>query len=88
MVINANNMKEIFDYMKEYNKEQKQLRNEKYLPIILELGAIQKSDGVYELKDKKGQDWFVYPTKGFCMHKKNSKKRISVNDFIKNLLTK
>ena len=68
---------EFYKDQKAAYKERCQKRNEKYEFQLIELGAIFKSDGVYELND-----WFLYPTKGFAMNKKNSKKRMSLDKFI------
>lgn len=65
---------------KERYKERCVKRNEKYEPKIIEIGAIKKSDGVYQYGD-----WFLYPTKGFVMNKFNTKKRMRINRFIKKL---
>lgn len=63
-------MREIFDVMREQYKERCSKRNDKYEPMLIQLGAIKKSDGVYEIGD-----YFCYPTKGFAMHKKSYKKK-------------
>jgi hypothetical protein len=70
-------MGEYFNALKEHFKEQRQKRNDKWEPILIEKGCIKKSDGVYE----KG-DWLIYPTKGFVMHKKKNKKRMSINQWM------
>ncbi len=69
-------MREIFDFMKEQYKERKEKRNSKYEPMLLELGAVKKSEGVYKLGD-----YFCYPTQGFAMHFKSYKKK-SLDKFI------
>lgn len=71
-------MAEYFNDLKEINKQKREKRNEKYEPQLIELGAIEKSSGVYELNG-----WFCYPTKGFAMNKYNTKQRMSLNEFIK-----
>ena len=60
------------------NKLWREKNNAKYEPQLIELGAIKKSDGVYEL-----DGWFLYPTKGFAMNKENVYKRIRLSRFIK-----
>ena len=70
-------MREYFDDMKEIYKQRKADRNEKFEPQLIELGAIKKSDAVYEFND-----WFCYPTKGFAMNKRNSKQRMRLDKFI------
>lgn len=71
-------MGEIFRDMREHNKQVREKRKNKYEPLLEQIGAELKSDSVYQFKD-----WFLYPTKGFAMNKYNSKKRMSINDFIK-----
>lgn len=63
-------MREIFDAMKEHNNKVRIKRNEKFEPLLIEIGAIMKSCSVYQY-----EDWFCYPTKGFAMHKKTYKKK-------------
>lgn len=63
-------MKEIFEAMREHNKERRKQRNEKFEPMLIDIGAVEKSSGVYEFGD-----YFCYPTKGFAMHKKSYKKQ-------------
>ena len=70
-------MGEIFQAMREHNNKVRQERNEKFEPLLIEIGAEQKSGSVY-MKD----DWFCYPTKGFAMHKRTYQK-ISLTEFIK-----
>lgn len=53
-------------------------RNSKYEPILIKLGAVEKSTSVYEL-----DGWFLYPTKGFAMNKYNPNQRMSLDKFIK-----
>lgn len=62
-------MREIFDLMKEQYKQRCSKRNEKFEPTLIDIGAIKKSNGVYECGE-----YFCYPTKGFAMHKKSYKK--------------
>lgn len=70
-------MAEYFNDLKEINKQKREKRNEKYEPQLIEIGAIEKSSGVYELNG-----WFCYPTKGFAMNKYNSKQRMNLDKFI------
>lgn len=71
-------MAEYFNDLKEINRQKREKRNEKFEPQLIELGAIKKSSGVYEL-----DGWFCYPTKGFAMNKYNTKQRMSLDKFIK-----
>ena len=71
-------MREEFDALKEMIKERKERRNKYYEPILIKLGAICKSDAVYEYKD-----WLCYPTKGFAMLKKNNRIRCSLRKLLK-----
>lgn len=71
-------MGDIFREMKEITKEKRKKRNEIYEPKLIELGAIKKSEAVYEL-----DEWFCYPTKGFCMNKKNNKQKMGLDKFIR-----
>lgn len=61
-------MREDFDALKEMIKIRRERRNNYYEPKLKELGAVWKSDGIYEY-----QGWFCYPTKGFAMNKKNNR---------------
>lgn len=69
---------EFYREEKERYKERCINRNEKYEPQLIAIGAVCKSDGVYEL-----DGYFLYPTKGFAMSKKNSRKRVNLDKFIK-----
>ena len=71
-------MGDIFKEFKEYDKERKAKCSENYIPMLEKLGAIKKSDGVYEYKN-----WFLYPTKGFAMNKQNTSIRHPLEQFIK-----
>lgn len=51
-------------------KEKCSKRNDKYEPMLVAIGAVKKSEAVYEFGD-----YFCYPTKGFAMHKKSYKKK-------------
>lgn len=70
-------MREYFEDLKEINKQKRTQRNEKYEPQLIELGAIEKSSGVYEFNG-----WFCYPTKGFAMNKSNSRQKMGLDKFI------
>lgn len=59
------------------NKEKKQKNRTKYEPQLIEIGAICKSECVYEL-----DDCFLYPSKAFAMNKKIMKK-IRLSRFFK-----
>ena len=62
-------MKEYFDAMREHARQKALERNNKYEPLLIAKGAIQKSDSVYMLGD-----YLCYPTKGFAMHKRSYEK--------------
>lgn len=70
-------MREYFDIMREMTKERRAKRNKKFEPLLIELGAIRKSDAIYEYNG-----WFCYPTKGFAMNKYNTQDRMSLTKFI------
>lgn len=69
---------DFFREQKEYIKEKRQEKNDKYEPQLISMGAIKKSCAVYEFGD-----WLCYPTKGFAMNKKNVKERMGLDKFIK-----
>jgi len=71
-------MGDFFREQKEYVKEKRQEKNDKYEPQLINMGAIKKSCAVYEFGD-----WLCYPTKGFAMNKKNVKERMGLDKFIK-----
>ena len=73
-------MGEIFQVMKEHNKEVRAKRKLNYVGKLIAIAAEPKSDGVWQYKD-----WLIYPTKGFCMNKYNSKQRKSIDKFLKEL---
>jgi hypothetical protein len=73
-------MTEEFNDLKEWNKQKKIEKNNKYEPLLIKINALKKADGIYELND-----WLIYPSKGFCMNKFNTKKRISIEKFLKEL---
>lgn len=70
-------MSEFWQDEKEEFKKRCEKRNSNYEPKLIELGAIKKSDAVYEYNG-----WFCYPTKGFAMNKKNTNIRMNLNKFI------
>ena len=72
-------MREYFDAMREYKKQKALERNDKYEPLLIAKGAIQKSSSVYMLGD-----YLCYPTKGFAMHKRSYKKK-DLNKFLEEL---
>ena len=45
-------------------KRKREERNNKYIPILKKIGAVFKSEGIYEYNG-----WFLYPSKGFAMKK-------------------
>ena len=69
-------MGDIFRANDEFYKERRAKRAAKFEPVLKEIGAEFKSEGVYMLGD-----YLLYPTKGFAMHKKTYKK-MSLNKFI------
>lgn len=71
-------MGDFFREQKEYIKEKRQIKNNKYEPQLISMGAIKKSCGVYEFGD-----WLCYPTKGFAMNKRKTKERVYLDKFIK-----
>ena len=62
-------MGDIFRENKEFIKQRRQERAEKFIPLLIKLGAEEKSDGVWQIGK-----YFCYPTKGFAMHNKTYKK--------------
>lgn len=70
-------MREDFDALKEMIKQRRERRNNYYEPKLKQLGALYKSDGVYEYNG-----WFCYPTKGFAMKKKNNRIRTSLKNIL------
>ena len=71
-------MGEIFNAMKEHNKEVRIKKKNKYVPLLEKIGAKNKVGEIWEY----GTDWFCYPTKGFAMHKRTYKK-VNLDNFIK-----
>jgi hypothetical protein len=61
---------EYFTIYAEIHKQKREERKAKYEPILKQIGAVLKSDGVYMLND-----WFLYPTKGFAMNRYNYRKK-------------
>lgn len=79
-------MGELSEYWNDYKlhqKEQKEKRNNIYEPILIRAGAEKRSDGVYILGN-----WLCYPTKAFCMHKKNFRKRKNIEAFLREIVIK
>ena len=74
-------MAEYFNAMKEYNKRKRKENEEKYEPILEKSGAIKKALGVWELND-----YFVYPTKCFAMHRKTYQK-MNIDKFLQQINT-
>ena len=70
-------MGDIFNDMREHNREVRQNKREKFEPLLKEMGATEKSDGVWDFKN-----WLLYPTKGFAMHKKHTDIRHPLAQFI------
>lgn len=68
---------EMWREQRELYKQRCKNRNDKFEPILIELGAIKKSEAVYIIGD-----YLCYPTKGFAMHKKTYKKK-KLDNFIK-----
>lgn len=62
-------MGEIFKEYREIKKAERVERANKFIPLLIKLGAEEKSDGVWQIGE-----YFCYPTKGFAMHKKTYKK--------------
>lgn len=74
-------MAEYWADIREYRKEKRANNLEKYEPILSELGAVKKSEGVWEYTG-----WFIYPSKRFAMNKQNCKKRKNIDKFLKEYL--
>lgn len=72
---------EYFNDLKEIYKAEKEERRQKY--DLESIGAILKSQDVYEL-----DGWFLYPSKGFAMNKKNNRIRMSLDKFIEQRIKK
>ena len=70
-------MREYFTAIKEHNKQVREDNTNKYEPILKNIGATEKSMGVWQYKD-----WFIYPSKGFAMNKFNSKRRKNLQKFL------
>ena len=68
---------EFWQIEKEEFKKRCEKRNNNYEPRLIELGAIKKSDAVYEY-----DGFFCYPTKGFAMEKKKHKNRIGLDTLL------
>lgn len=73
-------MGDMGDFFREEKQEYRircEKRNNRFEPKLIALGAIKKSDAVYEL-----DGWLCYPTKGFAMEKKNNSNRRNLSKFI------
>lgn len=70
-------MGEFYKSIKEAIKEKSDKNKNKYVPLLLEKGAIFKSDGVYELQIN-NKIYFCYPRKGYAMNKFNNKEKVSL----------
>ena len=71
-------MGEIFNAMREHNKEVRANRKLKYCGRLVAIGAEPKANGVWQYKE-----WLLYPTKGFAMSRYNTKQRISLDKLLK-----
>ena len=70
-------MGDFFREGKEDFKLRCEKRNNRFEPELIKLGAIEKSEAVYEY-----DGWLCYPTKGFAMNKRNCKQRMNLLKFI------
>lgn len=70
-------MGEFYKSIKEVVKEERNEKENKYVPLLLDKGAIFKSDGVYELNIN-NKTYFCYPRKGYAMNKFNNKEKVSL----------
>jgi hypothetical protein len=70
-------MAEVFNAMKEHNKQIKAQRKLKYVGRLVAIGAEPKADSVWQ-----HGDWFLYPSKGFAMNRFNTKKRMNLNKYL------
>lgn len=73
-------MGDIFNTNKEMIKKQRQQRKENFEPLLKEIGAEHKSDGVWML-----DGWLLYPTKGYAMYSKNYNRTKSLKQFIEDI---
>ena len=73
-------MGDFFQEEREAFKIRCEKRNNRFEPKLLAIGAVKKSDAVYEL-----DGWLCYPTKGFAMDKRNSNNRKNLGKFIEEL---
>ena len=74
-------MGEIYRAGKEFVKKRRQKRRLFFEPLLAEIGADCKADGVWEYNG-----WFCYPTKGFAMLRKNTRIRKSLRSLINGVL--
>lgn len=63
-------MKEFFNAHKEYTRKRRKALSEHYEPLLKQVGAVWKTDGIYEYNG-----WFCYPAKGYAMSKTNTRIR-------------
>ena len=67
------NMGELAEIHRYYNavvKKRREKRSAYYEPLLEQLGAEYKAQGIYEYKG-----WFCYPSKGYAMLRKNNRIR-------------
>ena len=70
-------MSEFWKDGKEAFQQRCEKRNNNFEPRLIKIGAMQKSNAVYEI-----DGFFCYPTKGFAMNKRNSDERYNLNKFL------
>ena len=70
-------MGDLFREEKEEFRIRCEKRNNRFEPLLIALGAVKKSDAVYDL-----DGYLCYPTKGFAMNKRNSNDRCNLAKFI------
>lgn len=63
-------MAEYFTIYAEIHKKKREERRAKFEPMLQQIGAVFKSEGVYML-----DNWLLYPTKGFAMNRYNYRKK-------------
>ena len=75
-------MGEFYKSIKEVVKEERDKKENKYVPLLLEKGATFKSDGVYELNIN-NKTYFCYPGKAYAMNKFKCKEKINLDKLLK-----
>lgn len=75
-----NELSEFWKYEKEEYKKRCERRNSEFEPLLIQAGAVEKSEAVYMLGD-----WLCYPTKSFAMDKRNPRKRTSLKKLLSNI---